>query len=109
VSTHHRVFRLDELAAGSARRVTLDGIAIAVVRIDDDVYAIGDTCSHADVSLSEGFVDTEQCAIECSRHGAYFDLATGGALTLPAVKPVPRFDAAVLDGDVVITINEAGS
>ena len=109
MTVQNRLFAFDELAPGTARKVDVDGHRVAVVRIDDAVYAIGDTCSHADVSLSEGFVDTSECAIECSRHGALFDLATGEALTLPALKPVPRFDVAVVDGDVIITIEKEPS
>ena len=48
------VCALDDIADGTARRFDVDGRAVAVIRIGDDVYAIGDTCSHADVSLSEG-------------------------------------------------------
>ena len=50
------VCSLDELAPGSARRVIVDGVAVALVRIGDEVYAIGDVCSHANVSLSDGEV-----------------------------------------------------
>ena len=50
------VCALDELAPGTARKVDLDGTPVAVVRIGDQVYAIGDTCSHGAVSLSEGEV-----------------------------------------------------
>jgi len=98
-----KVCTLDEIEPGSARRVDVDGTAVALVRIDDDVYAIGDTCSHADVSLSDGFVEADDCAIECGKHGAQFDLRTGTAMTLPATKPVPVFDVAVIDGDVLVT------
>ena len=55
-------FPLDELASGSSRKVDVGGVAVCVVRIDDDVYAIGDTCSHAEVSLSEGEVWADECA-----------------------------------------------
>jgi 3-phenylpropionate/trans-cinnamate dioxygenase ferredoxin subunit len=50
------VFPLADIEPGTARKVDVDGVAVAVVRIGDDVYAIGDTCSHAEVSLSEGDV-----------------------------------------------------
>ena len=50
----HVLFPLVELEAGTARKVTLEGHQISLVRIEDDVYAIGDVCSHEDVSLSEG-------------------------------------------------------
>ena len=43
---------LDDLAPGTARRFDLGDHRIAVVRIDDDVYAIGDTCSHQNISLA---------------------------------------------------------
>ena len=76
------------------------------MRIDDDVYAIGDTCTHDDVSLSEGFVETDDCQIECWRHGAMFNLRTGEPETLPAVRPVPVYDVAVVDGDVVLTLDD---
>ena len=44
----------DDIAPGTARKFDVGGVAIAVVRIDDDVYAIGDVCSHANVSLVGG-------------------------------------------------------
>ena len=103
--TEYNLFSLDTIEPGSAMKVTIEGRDIALVRIDDDVYAIGDTCSHADVSLSEGFVEADDCAIECERHGALFDLKTGEALTLPAIRPVPSYDVAVVDGNVVLTLD----
>ncbi len=103
--TEYNLFSLDTIEPGSAMKVTIEGRDIALVRIDDDIYAIGDTCSHADVSLSEGFVEADDCAIECERHGALFDLKTGEALTLPAIRPVPSYDVAVVDGNVVLTLD----
>ena len=50
------VARFDDLVSGTATKVDVDGVAVAVVRIGDDVYAIGDMCSHANVSLSDGEV-----------------------------------------------------
>lgn len=104
--TIYTLFPLETMEPGTAQKVSINGRDIAVVRIDDDVYAIGDTCSHADVSLSEGFVEPDDCAIECERHGALFDLKTGEPLSLPALRPVPSYDIAVVDGDVVLTISE---
>ena len=96
---------LDELAPGTARRFDVDGRPVAVVRIGDDVYAIGDTCSHAEVSLSEGEVFTDTCEIECVKHGSTFDLTTGEPLTLPATQPVPVYDAVVEDGQILVTVS----
>ena len=101
------VAALADLAPGSATRFDVGGRKVAVVRIGDDVYAIGDTCSHADVSLSEGEVWADDCAIECWKHGSRFDLRTGHPDTLPATVPVPVYVARVEAGQVVIDV-EAG-
>lgn len=102
----HVLFPLEEIEPGTARKVEVGDRVIAVVRVDDDVYAIGDTCSHEEVSLSEGFVDSDECLIECWRHGAMFDLRTGQPETLPAVRPVPVYDVAVVDGHVRLELEE---
>jgi 3-phenylpropionate/trans-cinnamate dioxygenase ferredoxin subunit len=77
---------------------------VALVRIDDDVYAIGDTCSHANVSLSEGEVLAGDREIECWKHGSTFSLVTGEPLTLPATQPVPVYEARVEDGQIVVVV-----
>jgi 3-phenylpropionate/trans-cinnamate dioxygenase ferredoxin component len=99
-------FPFDELEPGTVRRVEVDGVAVAVVRIDDDVYAIGDVCSHANVSLSEGEVWTDERELECPKHGSTFDLKTGEPVTLPATQPVPVYDVTVADGVVTVTVEE---
>ena len=103
------VCRFDDLAPDSATRFVLNGTPVAVVRIGDDVYAIGDTCSHANVSLSEGEVFCDAKEIECWKHASAFSLVTGEPQTLPATQPVPVFVARVVDGDVVIDIEHGAS
>ena len=94
------VCRLDEIAPGTARKVEVDGVAVALVRIGDDVYAIGDVCSHAEVSLSDGEVWCDERELECPKHGSAFSLETGEPNTLPATQPVAVFTARV-EGDMV--------
>lgn len=98
------VCALGDLPLCGVRRFVIAGIPVAVVRIEDDVYAIGDICSHANVSLSEGEVWCEQKEIECPKHSSTFDLLTGEPVTLPATQPVPVFDAQVVDGNVIVTV-----
>ena len=98
------VCRLDELAPNSARRFDVEGRAVAIVRIGDDVYAIGDTCTHADVSLSEGELLCDTKEIECWKHGSTFSLETGEPQTLPATQPVPVYVARVVDDKVEIDL-----
>ena len=90
----------DELEPGQARRFDVGPVRIALVRIGDDFYAIGDRCSHEDFSLAEGEVWVDECELECARHGSTFDLRTGQPCSLPATKSVPVYDVDV-DGDDV--------
>jgi 3-phenylpropionate/trans-cinnamate dioxygenase ferredoxin subunit len=89
---------LATLAEGKPVRIEKDGEAICVARVGSEVFAIGDTCSHADASLSEG--DITNFKIECWLHGAEFDLRTGEALTPPAAAPVKTYPVTI-DGDSV--------
>ncbi len=95
------VCEVDELPAGTARRIVLEGVAIAVVKdAEGTIHALGDTCTHGDISLAEGFVEDD--TIECWAHGSKFSLATGKPLTLPAYEPVPVFAVEIVDGAIYI-------
>lgn len=96
-----RVCPAEQVQIDSPHRVELDGQAIAVVRDSaGEVWAIGDRCSHGDISLSEGFV--EDGTLECWAHGSRFSLRTGWPLTLPAYEPVPVYAIKIEDGDIYI-------
>jgi 3-phenylpropionate/trans-cinnamate dioxygenase ferredoxin component len=96
-----KVCALDELEPNAARKVVVDGVPIAVV-LDSagDVHALGDVCTHGDISLSEGFVEDD--TLECWAHGSKFELTTGKPRTLPAYEPVPVYVVTITDGDVYI-------
>jgi 3-phenylpropionate/trans-cinnamate dioxygenase ferredoxin subunit len=94
-----------DIADGEARRFDLGSLRIAVVHIGDDFYAIGDRCSHADISLAEGEVDASARTLECWKHGSCFSLETGTPLTLPATKAVPTYELRVDDGDLYVEVH----
>ena len=104
MSTEVRVCSVDDVEPGAVRRFDVDGHRLAIVRIDDAWYVIGDECSHEDYSLSEGEVWTDECEIECPKHGSTFSLATGEPQTLPATRPVPVYDVRVDGSDVLVTL-----
>jgi 3-phenylpropionate/trans-cinnamate dioxygenase ferredoxin subunit len=93
----------DEVAPCTAKRFDVDGHRIALVRIDDDFYAIGDRCTHADISLAEGEVLCEEREIECWKHGSTFSLVTGEPQSLPATRATPTYEV-VIDGDDVSVV-----
>ena len=100
-----RICAIGDLESLSPRRFDVGPVPVCVVRIDDDLYAIHDTCSHADVSLSEGEVDAETKHIECWKHGSCFSLETGVPDVLPATKPVPVYRVAVEGDDVFVEVD----
>ncbi|QLL25113.1 non-heme iron oxygenase ferredoxin subunit [Actinobacteria bacterium IMCC26103] len=89
---------LATLVAGKPVKLEKAGRTICVTRVGDEVFAIDDTCSHSDASLSEG--EVTDFKIECWLHGAEFDLRTGEALTPPAVAPIKIYPV-IVDGDSV--------
>ena len=100
--------RFDSLENGKAVHVDVDGVPVAVVRIDDEVFAVHDRCSHADVRLSDGLVWCETKQIECIRHGSAFSLESGHPDTLPATQPVAVYAVSVTDGEVVVNVKGEG-
>ncbi len=100
-----RVVAVDDLPVGAALRVDLGGEPVCVVRVDETtVKACHDTCSHEEYPLHEGWVTDDE--IECALHGSTFNLDTGEALSLPAVKPVPVYAAKVEDGAIWVDVDE---
>ncbi len=99
--TAERVCGYAELEQDSALRVVVGGVPVAVVKdAKGDVFALGDTCTHGDISLAEGFVEDD--TLECWAHGSKFSLTTGRPLTLPAYQPVPVFKVTVEGDDVLV-------
>ena len=103
------VAKFSELESGTAHKVMVDGVAVAVVRIEDEVFAIADTCSHADISLSLGMVWCETKQIECIKHGSAFNLVTGQPDTFPATQPVAVYSAKVVNDEVIVESQKAKS
>lgn len=99
-----RVCAAGDVPTPSARRFDVGGHRLCVVHIDGDWYVIGDECSHANYSLSEGDLWPEEREIECPKHGSTFDLRTGEPQTLPATQPVPAYAVRVSGDDVLVTV-----
>lgn len=96
-----KALAVSDLQQDQAIRVVLEGAPIAIVLDSEgDIHAIGDTCTHGEVSLSEGFVEGD--TLECWAHGSAFSLTTGVPENLPAFEPVPVYVVEIEDGNVFI-------
>ena len=92
------VGKTSDVAPGAVRVFVVEGQDVAVANVDGQLYAFADVCTHDGGPLAEGELDG--CAIECPRHGARFDIATGQVLSMPAVVPIPVYDLKT-DGDEI--------
>ncbi|WP_285735343.1 non-heme iron oxygenase ferredoxin subunit [Kitasatospora phosalacinea] len=99
-----RACALSVLQEDVPKKVELNGVPVAIVRTEEGVFAINDTCSHANVSLSEG--EVEDCMIECWLHGSSFDLRTGKPSGLPATRPVAVYPVKIEGDDVLVSVNQ---
>lgn len=94
-----KVAAVSELPPGDMKVVDVGDEQILLVNVDGAVHACDDICSHAYASLSEG--DLDGVEVECPLHGAVFNVATGKALTPPAVDALRTF-AVRVDGDDIL-------
>ncbi len=93
-----RVGEVSVLPEGSQTEVQVGGVSVVVVCDGGQYYALRNKCSHQDFPLLGG--DVSMGRITCSKHGAKFELSSGKARTLPAVKPVTIYRTQVRDGAV---------
>jgi 3-phenylpropionate/trans-cinnamate dioxygenase ferredoxin subunit len=82
--------------------VWLDETPLVLFNLDGQVYALRDQCTHEDYELSAGHFDPGDAAVECTLHGARFDVRDGRALCAPAYTAAQRFDARIEDGGVYV-------
>ncbi len=100
--TWTKIAPVGDLPTGRGVRVEIGEHRIALFRVEDEVFALGDRCSHAEASLAEGPL-FDGC-VECPRHGSEFKLVDGTPTSLPATKPVPVFETRVEDGVLFINL-----
>ncbi|GAB2852540.1 hypothetical protein GCM10022221_59960 [Actinocorallia aurea] len=93
-----------EIAEDTPIVVEIDDVPVVVVKTGGEVFAINDTCSHAEVSLSEG--EVYNGTLECWLHGSCFDLRTGKPTNPPATRAVPTYRVKIEDGKVLVNVAE---
>jgi 3-phenylpropionate/trans-cinnamate dioxygenase ferredoxin component len=100
VSEAVKVATTAQIKPGDALRVKVGNEHVALFNVDGEIHATDDTCSHAQASLADGWLEDGE--VTCPLHGAVFDVATGRALTLPATKPVRTYEVRLEGEDIYV-------
>jgi 3-phenylpropionate/trans-cinnamate dioxygenase ferredoxin component len=94
------VAKKSEIKPGTTLKVMVGDAPVLLCNVDDQIYAIEDVCTHDGGELDQGELEGDR--IMCPRHGSYFDVRTGDALTLPAVLPVATYSVRVEGDDIYV-------
>ena len=97
-----RVANLGECPPGNLLEVEAGAEGIVLANVDGDLYALDNRCSHEDMPLSDGELEGDR--LECLYHGAKFDVCTGKAMELPAIKPVETYAVELRGEEIYVRI-----
>ena len=97
-----KIADLSECPPGNLLEVEAGRERIVLANVDGDVYALQNRSSHQDLPLSDGELEGDR--LECLYHGARFDVCTGKAVGLPAIKPVPSYDVQIRGQEIFFQI-----
>lgn len=98
-----KVAEADQLPEGELLAVEARDLKIVLANVEGAVYALLDRCTHQDLPLSAGFLEGDR--LECTWHGAQFDVCSGRALSLPAIRPVRVFQTDVRGSDIYVDVS----
>ena len=95
-----KVATLEDCPPGSLHKVMVGANPVVLANIDGSVHAILDRCTHEELPLSDG--ELEGNVIVCPYHGARYDVTSGAARGLPAIKPVKSFPVEIREDGIYI-------
>ena len=93
-----------ELEEGSILAVRINGARIALYKINGEIYATSEMCSHSDCSLEDFGKIVESDQVECICHGARFLIETGEVTRLPAEIPLKTYPVRVVENKVWVRV-----
>lgn len=99
---YQTVARLEDVPENALHPIEVEGVKIVLAHSEGEIFALADQCSHEEFPLSDGDIVGGQ--VECILHGARFDLKTGQAKALPAVRPVKAYETRVLNGEIQVLL-----
>jgi len=97
-----KVAKVDDLEDGELMPVEVDGEPVCLAKVDGEVYAFTDDCTHIGGPLNEGELEGE--VLTCPWHGAQFDVRSGKVLRGPARQDIETYAVRVDNDDILVSI-----
>jgi nitrite reductase/ring-hydroxylating ferredoxin subunit len=97
-----KVAEQDELEEGELLPLEVDGELICLAKVDGEVYAFTDNCTHISGPLSDG--ELSGYVLTCPWHGAQFDIRTGKVLRGPARQDIMTYPVKVEDDSIFVSL-----
>ncbi len=102
-----RVIDITEVPDPGKTLVEVEGEMVALFHVEGQWYAIDDVCTHDGGPLADG--ELRDHRIACPRHGAKFDIRTGAALTMPAIRPTRSHEVKVENDGVWVKLRDVAT
>lgn len=96
------VAKLDDIPDPGCKQVVVRGDLVGLYRVGDDVFAMGDVCTHEEAYLTEGEFEPEELEVECPLHASRFNVVDGSVRILPATRPEPTYDVKIEGAQVLV-------
>ena len=90
-----------EVPEGDLKAFDVNGAEIAVARVNGELFAFSDICTHRHCNLASGG-EIDDHTIECECHGSVFDIRTGAVVNPPAEDPLETYEAREVDGQIQV-------
>jgi len=92
--------RVGDVPPGGMKRVDIGARRILLANVGGRLYAVDDTCTHEDASLSSGALRGEW--VKCPLHGSRFNVRTGEVVEEPASETLATYPVRIEGGEVWI-------
>lgn len=102
MSSTIQVAALSDLSSGSKKKYDVNGKAVLLINLNDQIYAIDNKCTHAGCGLANGLLNGN--IIECPCHRAKFNIMTGKVVSGPATKALSVYRVVVENGTIALQL-----
>lgn len=97
--------KLYELKAGNTRKICFpDHPPVLIANVEGVIYAVDDTCTHEDSSLSLGCLRKDK--VKCTLHGSWFSVITGEPSEEPADEPLRCYPVVIKNEEIWLNLND---